>query len=348
MSTRCDFYEGLGLHLTWAGALTRDGHEGLVGPALADAGTLEEYRRRRDALIAQRNGVSASQGWPWPWADSAQTGVAVTFALGQLWLLDGDAWVSYDDEARALPARLPDMLGFRNSTPAGRVAQRFARFNPALAQLTNDIPVAVMTEVARQVLRVAVHFDRTPDGYRTTELASDAVFSVMQMQEDLKSLDEDLQSLVRERQVQGCAHVSFDFLWWARDHLSDFGSGRTAAVAVTEGTPFLFGQPLPESMSDHRPQQVMLTTFDGIVGRRLTRGLDLLERSLPQLTGLRVDVALGFLKELSPSMFRSRTPHEWARSETRELEGQSLELACETAAGFEQVRKLLHCQWLRC
>lgn len=105
MSTRADFYVGIGEHAEWLGSVAFDGYEWAEDEscALMSATTEAAFRHAVAELAELRDGdwTSPDMGWPWPWDDSSLTDYAYAFVDGKVKAIknfgDGKESISWPD-----------------------------------------------------------------------------------------------------------------------------------------------------------------------------------------------------------------------------------------------------------
>lgn len=125
MGTRADFYSG-GIDpetMVWLGSIAWDGYpEGLPSVLLRTPADEETWVTYVAAFLDDReDATQPSQGWPWPWDDSATTDYAYTWGddgadQGVLVSNFGKPWVAaYSDGEETLgAAQFPNMKDRQN------------------------------------------------------------------------------------------------------------------------------------------------------------------------------------------------------------------------------------------
>lgn len=85
MSTRGDFYIGLGQQAEWLGSLAHGYPCTVVERLILDSHTADEWRANVTALVgAREDGSTPADGWPWPWNNSGLTDYAYTWSEGRV------------------------------------------------------------------------------------------------------------------------------------------------------------------------------------------------------------------------------------------------------------------------
>jgi hypothetical protein len=103
MTTKADFYDGIGRHAVWLGSLQGDAHPDTVravacGRLLLEATDPLTYTDAVTDLLdvwADEDhgyGYHPRDGWPWPWPDSRETDWVFTFTHGRVQITIGRAW----------------------------------------------------------------------------------------------------------------------------------------------------------------------------------------------------------------------------------------------------------------
>lgn len=86
MGTRADFYIGRGEHAVWIGSVAWDGYPDGFPDRLWNVKTEDEWVDQLRDVVSYRNDFTdPSQGWPWPWDDSATTDYAYAFDDGKVY-----------------------------------------------------------------------------------------------------------------------------------------------------------------------------------------------------------------------------------------------------------------------
>lgn len=107
MGTRGDFYIGRGKDAEWLGSTAWDSYPGGldeesdVSRTMLRATTEEQFREGVAKMAKVRDDFTpASNGWPWPWDDSATTDYAFAFEDGKVFASGfGRPWFEVDPES---------------------------------------------------------------------------------------------------------------------------------------------------------------------------------------------------------------------------------------------------------
>jgi hypothetical protein len=132
MGTRADFYIGRGDKAEWLGSIAWDGYPtGIAGHGdgtsagdvkkcrIFKAKTEDEFRAAvSEELESREDATLPSQGWPWPWNNSATTDYAYAFDKGKVWASNfGHSWFNprkEEPENTPKDATFPDMTAQQN------------------------------------------------------------------------------------------------------------------------------------------------------------------------------------------------------------------------------------------
>lgn len=111
MGTRADFYIGRGEDAEWLGSIGWDGYPSGAPEHVIKAKSEDEYRAKVSALVTTK----PSDGWPWPWDDSATSDYAYAWDVGSVHASGfGGRWFDpskdeTDEDHAAKEAVFPDM-----------------------------------------------------------------------------------------------------------------------------------------------------------------------------------------------------------------------------------------------
>lgn len=104
MSTRADFYIGMGKDATWLGSVGMDGDPKSIAEELsftAQTTIADEDDWVESVAVVFRDHIEHTlpeRGWPWPWDDSQTTDYAYTLFYGQVWVSNyGCRWMHLED-----------------------------------------------------------------------------------------------------------------------------------------------------------------------------------------------------------------------------------------------------------